>query len=330
MAIVRAGAGGIGGGQDGRYGVHKTEALQFGAFEFGEGVVDELAEAVFSSEVAAAGSVGGDAEGDTAIAVFKQPLVNVGFDAREGVVHGRGVRGDDHEFAGGVQDLRGWRQCAGVQHAQRRQFGKERDLEGAAAQEFGGFFIGFAASGEDEGLDAEEVALDEQDFFFVPVALAAQAGDGGVIGLAVGVVPQPQGGGEGSGAFAVVVKGDFGFATESGRGRDGVGAALPQGVEVVEPERPVAAVRSGDVLQIVLELLPQGAVFGLCGGVIGRFAVFAFFGVDAVRIERAQRVAIVQLVAGFIFGVVAEVDLLEQGQQAGAVVVRRFVLRTCS
>ena len=43
-----------------------------------------------------------------------------------------------------------------------------------------------------------------------------------------------------------------------------------------------------------------------------------------MRIERAQRVAIVQLVAGFIFGVVAEVDLLEQGQQA--VVVRRVVL----
>ena len=239
-------------------------------------------------------------------------------------MHGRGVRGDDHEFAGGVQDLRGWWQFTGIQHAQRRQFGKERDLEGAATQEFGGFFVGFAASGEDEGLDAEEVALDEQDFFFVPVALAAQTGDGGVIGLAVGVVPQPQGGGEGSGAFAVVVKGDFGFAAKSGRGRDGMGAALPQGVEVVEPEWPVAAVRCGDVLQVVLELLPQGAVFGLCGGIVGRFAVFTFFGVDAVRIERAQRVAVVQLAAGFVFRVVAEVDLLEQGQQA--VVVRRVIL----
>ena len=125
VAVVRAGAGGIGGGQDGRCGVHKAKALQFGAFEFGEGVVDKLAEAVFGGEFAAAGSVGGDAEGDAAIAVFEQPLVNVGFDAREGVVHGRGVRGDDHEFAGGVQDLRGWRQFAGIQHAQRRQFGKE-------------------------------------------------------------------------------------------------------------------------------------------------------------------------------------------------------------
>ncbi|WP_298049176.1 hypothetical protein [uncultured Cardiobacterium sp.] len=143
-------------------------------------------------------------------------------------------------------------------------------------------------------------------------------------------MPQPQGGGEGSGAFAVVVEGDFGFAAEGGRGRDGVGAALPQGVEVVEPERPVAAVRSGDVLQIVLELLPQGAVFGLCGGIVGRFAVFAFFGIDAAWIERMQRVTVVQFGAGFVFGAVTEVDLLEQGQQAGAVVVRRFVLRTCS
>ena len=94
-------------------------------------------------------------------------------------------------------------------------------MEGAATQDFRGVAVGVAAAGEDEVLDAEEVALYQQDF-------------GGIARIAA----QPQGGGERGGGFAVVVEGDVGAVC----GGDGVGDVLPKGVKVVEPQRDVVAV----------------------------------------------------------------------------------------
>ena len=80
-------------------------------------------------------------------------------------------------------------------------------MEGAAAQDFRGVAVGGATGGEDEVLNAEEVALNQQDFFVVVARVAAQ----------------PQRGGDGSGGFAVVVEGDVGAVC----GGHGVGDALP-------------------------------------------------------------------------------------------------------
>ena len=194
--------------------------------------------------------------------MLKQPLVHFLTRLFDGVVNGGGVWRDDEEFAGGVLDLRGRRQGAAFEEFQRRHFGEERDVEGAAAQDFRGAAVGGAAGGEDEVLDAEEIALYQQDFFVVVARVAAQ----------------PEGGGERGGGFAVVVERDVGAV----RGRHGVGDALPEGVEVVEPQRPVIVVRPGDGIEAGKEGLPE----------VGAGNVAA--GEDAARIER--RVRVVQFV----------------------------------
>ena len=113
-------------------------------------------------------------------------------------------------------------------------------MEGAAAQDFRGAAVGGATGGKDEVLDAEEVALYQQDFFAVFSSVATQ----------------PQGGGERGGGFAVVVKGDVGAV----RGGNGVGDALPEGIKVVEPQRPVVVMGFRDVAEAVKEGLPEVGV----------------------------------------------------------------------
>ena len=99
--------------------------MQFGAFERLEAALDELGKLFRVAEVVAACGLGGDAERDLAVAVFEQPSVHVHSGVGDGVAHGGGVGRDDEEFARRVLDLRGWRQGAGLQHFQRRHFGKE-------------------------------------------------------------------------------------------------------------------------------------------------------------------------------------------------------------
>ena len=211
--------------------------------------------------------------------MFEQPGVHVRAGVGDGVAHGDGVGRDDEEFARRVLDLRGRRQGAGFQHFQRRHFGKERDVEGASAQDFRGVAVGVAARRKDEVLDAEEVALYQQDF-------------GGIARIAA----QPQGGGERGGGFAVVVEGDVGAA----RGGDGVGDVLPKGVEVVEPQRPVVAVCIGDGVETVKECLPK----------VGAGNVAA--GEDAARIEWCARVVQFAVACGLFF---VKVDGGEQRAQ---------------
>ena len=278
--VVAANAVGVGDGQRGRRGAGEVEALQFGAFERLEAVLDELGKLFRVAEVVAACGLGGDAERDLAVAVFKQPGVHVRASVGDGVAHGDGVGRDDEEFARRVLDLRGRRQGAAFEEFQRRHFGEERDVEGAAAQDFRGAAVGGATGGKDEVLDAEEVALYQQDFFAVFCSGAAQ----------------PQRGGKRGGGFAVVVKGDVGAVC----GGDGVGDVLPEGVEVVEPQRPVVAVCIGDGVETVKECLPK----------VGAGNVAA--GEDAARIERCAQVVQFAVACGLFF---VKVDGGEQRAQ---------------
>ena len=218
--------------------------MQLGFFEVGEEGLDEAAEAALE-EVVAAGRPGDEADAGLAEAVGEEPGVELGAQRGQGGADIRGVGGDDQKLAGGVGDLGGGRQAAGFKYAQGGQLGEQRDLEGAAAQQAGGRSVGLGAIGEDEVLDAEEVALDEEELGFVPVAAGLQGtGRGGVDGRDGGV-PAPQGGGEGGGGLAVVVEGDVGLDAEGGGRRDGVGEAEPGAVEVVEPQGPGVPVGAG-------------------------------------------------------------------------------------
>ena len=52
--------------------------------------------------------------------------------------------------------MTGWWKANQVSNTFRRRIRKQRHVERAAAQRFGGAFVGFASGGKDEVLDAEK------------------------------------------------------------------------------------------------------------------------------------------------------------------------------
>ena len=96
----------------------------------------------------------------------------------------------------------------------------------------------------------------------------------------------------------------------------------PGGIEVVQPQRPLAAVRGRDLLQGLQELVPEPPVFGLCGRVLARLAFGAPLREDRLGRQRPQRIAPLQLPGAARAGSRAlQPDLLEQRELAGLVVV---------
>ena len=216
--------------------VTQSETLVLGDVERGEQSLVQLAEAA-ADKVVARGWGGGKPDADLAVGVFEAPGIEFGTAAGDGVACCFGVRGDDKEFASGVDNLGRRRQFQRFKHLERGAFGEQRDLEGAAAQQLVRVPLRCAAVGENEVLDAEEVALDKQDLFFVPAVTHSIADF-----LPTFVVPAPERCGECGGRLAVVVERDFGLDAERRCRRDGVGGGEPQAVEVVEPERQVGDV----------------------------------------------------------------------------------------
>ena len=165
--------------------------------------------------------------------MLQKPVVQLGAHRSQLGAGLGGVGRDDEEFARRVGDLAGRRQLQCLQHLERGQFGEQRHLERAPAQEPRGIAPGLAAVGKDEVLDTEKVALNEQKLLLVPVAALFQALGSGGIGLALGCMPAPQGHGQCGGGFAVVVQRYLGLAAK-GRGRgNGLGKGEPGGVEMV-------------------------------------------------------------------------------------------------
>jgi hypothetical protein len=145
----------------------EVETLVLGGVERGEQAPGQLAEAA-GGEVVARSRRAGEADADLAVGVPQTPVVEFLPAAGDGSVRASGVRGDDQELAGGVDDLRRRWQFERFEQLQGGAFGEQRDLEGTAAQQLVRVLLRRAAFGEDEVLDAEEVALDEQDLLFGP------------------------------------------------------------------------------------------------------------------------------------------------------------------
>ena len=203
--------------------------------------------------------------------VLQEPGVELGAQIVQRSDHLRRVRCHDQELARRVDDLTGRRQPERVEDAQRRQLGEQRDLERAPAQQLGSLLAGVAATGEDEILNPEEVALDQQELSFGIVAALAQTGGGAVVGLPGSFMPAPQSCRKRGGRPRMVVKRDFGLDIEGCCRRDGMGHRQPQAVEMIEPQRQLLAMRGWDGFQTSQEPLPQAGVFGL-----RRLAVLGF------------------------------------------------------
>jgi hypothetical protein len=103
--------------------------------------------------------------------------------------------------------------------------------------QLGGPALGLSAGGEDELLDAEEVALDQQELLLVPVraVVIAQAVADRIGVVAAVVVIAPDGGGQCRGGARVVVERDLRAHVEGGRRGDRLRIAGPGRVEVVQP-----------------------------------------------------------------------------------------------
>ena len=274
------------------------------------------------TEIVGPGRQPGEADADATVGMAQEPGVEFGLHGRQRTRRCRRVGGDDEELAGGIDHLAGGRQIQRFQHPQRGQFRQQRDLEGTPAQQLGGAFLGLAAGGEDEVLDAVEIALDQQEFLALPgvvgqfaggalvIPLGAQRFPGrGRIVVAVGVIAPQRDGQGGGGARMIVQRHLRPDAAGGGRG-NGVGIGLPEAVEMVQPQGQVAPMAGGDLRDGGGEALPKRAVLGLRPGVAGGFAVGRRHREQGAGRERRERVAVVRH-GGFRPAVQA--DLLQQG-----------------
>lgn len=85
------------------------ETLVLGQVERGEQPLDEFAETA-AGEVVAGGRRAGQADAEFAVGAPQAPVVEFPLAPGDGGVRVGGVRRDDEEFAGGIDDLRGRRQ----------------------------------------------------------------------------------------------------------------------------------------------------------------------------------------------------------------------------
>ena len=249
----------------------EIEAAELFPFQVGKQPLHQPGIAA-GEEVVAAGGLPDQPKAGLTEGVFEEPAVDVLADSSELFPHIGGVGRDNEEFSRRVDDLRGRGQFECFQHLEGGQFGEQRDHKRAAAQQFGRLFVGLGAVRENEFLDAEKITLDEQQLVLTPVGSLLMALNRILVRQAVlGDMPAPECHRKSGCGLAVVVERDLRPHPE-GRGRgDGVGVALPEGVEVVEPQGPGGAVRLRDLLQRGKEPFPQVPVLRLGRAILRRF-----------------------------------------------------------
>ncbi len=257
----------------------ESEAARLGVAQGVEQAVDQLLEArilprfAMIEKVVAAGRGPGNADPGLPIAPLQKPGIETPLQLLQGLAGRLGVGGNDQELTGGVDDLAGGWQVERVEDRQGGALSQQGNVERSAPQQPGGALLGFATGGEEELLDAEEVTLDQQQLLLVPVG----AGEVGqplanlLRVVAPVVVVAPQGGGQGSGGAAVVIERNLGASTKGGRRRDRLGVTGPEGIEMVQPQGPIAAVAGRNLLQSFGEGPPESSVFGLRGLVVVGF-----------------------------------------------------------
>ncbi len=198
-------------------------------------------------------------------------------------------------------------------------------MKRAPAQEPCGIAAGLAAVGKNEVLNAKKIALNQQEFFSLPVAPLGQVLAGAVLGRILFIMPTPQSHRQRRCGFAVVVQRDIGLGLPGGGGGNGVGKTQPCGIKMIQPQRPVAAVTGGNVVQPLEKLFPQSGVFLLRGCVLGGFALFAYLRKNRFGRQRFQGIAPLQPAAGGLgcvrSGVRFKPDLLQQGEHSSLVMV---------
>ncbi len=122
----------------------KTEALMLGDIELLMESGHELRErrvlipfTVLAQEVGAGGRRPGEANTRQPERAFEEPLVQFISQGLEPVANVVRVWRNDHELACSIDDLAGRRQAEFVEDAQGGQFGEQRDLKRASAEQLG-------------------------------------------------------------------------------------------------------------------------------------------------------------------------------------------------
>jgi len=209
--------------------------------------------------------------------VFKKPRVDDRrLDLLQSLDDRLRVGGDDQKFPSSICHHRCGRKRQLLENTKARNLAKKRDIEGAAAEKLGRKLhgLGLTAFGKDKVLDPGKIPLHQQKPIRARILLPGRGKRSESLlprNVPIVKVP-PQGHCKSGRGPGVIIEGDVGtdrshLAPHRGRGNR-MGEGEPQRVEVVEPERKVALVFSGDPSQTFPEAVPELSIFSLRLGLV--------------------------------------------------------------